>query len=79
MRIPSFPSWPGFDTAERENLLAVLESGAWYEHHLMGGNYRLTEFQAAVLCAQVDRYPDQIVRRDTNGGTWMPAWRRSTA
>jgi dTDP-4-amino-4,6-dideoxygalactose transaminase len=44
-----------------------VQGGAWYEHHLMGGNYRLSEFHAAVLQAQLERYPAQLARRDTNG------------
>jgi L-glutamine:2-deoxy-scyllo-inosose/3-amino-2,3-dideoxy-scyllo-inosose aminotransferase len=31
-----------------------------------GGNYRITEFQAAVLLAQLDRLPDQIARKSAN-------------
>ena len=31
--------------------------GPWYEHGNYGGNYRLTEFQGALLRAQLDRYP----------------------
>jgi dTDP-4-amino-4,6-dideoxygalactose transaminase len=58
------------DLAERIRSLrncGRIEGGAWYEHHLFGGNYRLTEFQAAVLLAQLERYPAQLARRDTNG------------
>jgi dTDP-4-amino-4,6-dideoxygalactose transaminase len=38
----------------------------WYEHYRLGWNYRLTEFQAAVLLAQLSRLDQQIVRRDEN-------------
>ncbi len=31
---------------------------------LQGGNARMTEWQAAVLCAQLERLPDQLVRRE---------------
>jgi dTDP-4-amino-4,6-dideoxygalactose transaminase len=41
-------------------------NGAWYEHTLLGGNYRLTEFQSAILLAQLDRLPGQVVRREEN-------------
>jgi dTDP-4-amino-4,6-dideoxygalactose transaminase len=34
------------------------DDGEWYEHFYYGGNYRLTEFQAAVLLAQFQRYPE---------------------
>lgn len=29
--------------------------GAWYEHRMIGGNARMTEFQAAILLAQLER------------------------
>jgi dTDP-4-amino-4,6-dideoxygalactose transaminase len=42
-------------------------TGVWYEHHVLGGNYRLGEFQAAVLNAQLDRLEDQARTRDESG------------
>ena len=41
--------------------------GAWYDHHNMGGNYRLGEFQAGILNAQLDRLEEQCRRREENG------------
>lgn len=41
--------------------------GMWYEHHHVGGNYRLSEFQAAILDCQLDRLEEQIARREENG------------
>ena len=41
--------------------------GKWYEHAALGGNYRLTEFQSAVLLAQLARLPAQIERRESCG------------
>ncbi len=38
----------------------------WYEHELIGYNYRMTEFQAAVLKAQLRRLDEQIERRQRN-------------
>jgi dTDP-4-amino-4,6-dideoxygalactose transaminase len=38
----------------------------WYEHHRLGWNYRLTEFQAALLIAQLERLPEQTARRQRN-------------
>jgi dTDP-4-amino-4,6-dideoxygalactose transaminase len=38
----------------------------WYEHHRLGWNYRLTEFQAALLIAQLERLEDQTARRQRN-------------
>ncbi len=39
----------------------------WYEHHRLGWNYRMTEFQAAILGAQLARLRDQAERRLANG------------
>jgi dTDP-4-amino-4,6-dideoxygalactose transaminase len=41
--------------------------GVWYEHHVIAGNYRLGEFQGAVLNAQLDRLEEQTRTRDANG------------
>ena len=41
--------------------------GVWYEHHVIAGNYRLGEFQAAVLNCQLDRLAEQTATRDANG------------
>ena len=42
-------------------------TGLWYEHHVISGNYRLGEFQGAVLNAQLDRLEGQTQTRDRNG------------
>jgi dTDP-4-amino-4,6-dideoxygalactose transaminase len=39
----------------------------WYEHHRLGWNYRLTEFQAAILLQQLGRLESQNARRMENG------------
>ncbi len=44
-----------------------IPSGVWYEHHVISGNYRLGEFQGAVLNAQLDRLTAQTKTRDRNG------------
>jgi dTDP-4-amino-4,6-dideoxygalactose transaminase len=41
--------------------------GVWYEHYRMGGNYRLGEFQGAMLNAQLDRLDEQVKTRERNG------------
>ncbi len=41
--------------------------GKWYEHHVIAGNYRLGEFQGAVLNCQLDRLDQQTRTRDGNG------------
>ena len=38
----------------------------WYDHHVLGSNLRITEFQAALLSAQLQRLPEQLARRDAN-------------
>jgi dTDP-4-amino-4,6-dideoxygalactose transaminase len=42
----------------------------WYEHHRLGWNYRLTEFQAAILLVQLDRLAEQTRRRMENAA-WL--------
>jgi dTDP-4-amino-4,6-dideoxygalactose transaminase len=44
-----------------------VEGGIWYEHHVISGNYRLGEFQGAVLNGQLDRLEQQTATRDANG------------
>ena len=39
----------------------------WYEHHRVGWNYRLTEFQSAILLAQLERLEAQTKTRQANG------------
>jgi dTDP-4-amino-4,6-dideoxygalactose transaminase len=41
--------------------------GVWYEHHVISGNYRLGEFQGAILNCQLDRLEEQTRTRDANG------------
>ncbi len=40
--------------------------GRWYEHAVLGSNYRMTEFQAAILRGQMTRAEAQADRRDDN-------------
>lgn len=42
--------------------------GRWYEHRVPGGNFRMTEFQAAILLAQMTRLEAQAALRDRNAG-----------
>jgi dTDP-4-amino-4,6-dideoxygalactose transaminase len=44
-----------------------IPTGVWYEHHVISGNYRLGEFQGAVLNAQLGRLEAQTQTRDRNG------------
>ncbi|MCD4699185.1 MAG: DegT/DnrJ/EryC1/StrS family aminotransferase [Phycisphaerae bacterium] len=38
----------------------------WYEHYMLGSNLRLTEFQAAILLAQLTRLESQTLKRQAN-------------
>ncbi|MBN1903000.1 DegT/DnrJ/EryC1/StrS family aminotransferase, partial [Candidatus Sumerlaeota bacterium] len=38
----------------------------WYAHYLVGGNYRLTELQAAVLLGQMTRLEKHLLKRQEN-------------
>lgn len=40
--------------------------GAWYQHERIGWNLRMTEFQAAILLAQLTRLEEQFERREKN-------------
>ncbi len=42
------------------------KGGNWYEHFTLGSNYRLTGFQAAILCAQLRKLPEQTRIREEN-------------
>ncbi len=44
-----------------------VKTGAWYEHHVLGSNYRMTEFQAALLLAQMEPLEAQTQTRQANG------------
>lgn len=43
-----------------------LRTGMWYFHSQPGTNRRMTEFQAAILLAQIERVSDQMVLRSDN-------------
>jgi dTDP-4-amino-4,6-dideoxygalactose transaminase len=40
--------------------------GLWYAHYVLGGNYRLSEFQGAILRVQLRRYPQHLQQRQAN-------------
>ncbi len=44
-----------------------VKGGQWYEHHFLGCNYRITQFQAALLSKQLHRLDQQTRLRDANG------------
>ena len=43
-----------------------VRDGAWYQHEIIGGNLRMTEWQAAVLLAQLERLTEHAARREAN-------------
>jgi dTDP-4-amino-4,6-dideoxygalactose transaminase len=43
-----------------------VRQGAWYQHEIIGGNLRMSEWQAAILLAQLERLPEHTARRDAN-------------
>jgi len=42
------------------------KGGWWYHHPTYGSNLRMTEFQGAILTAQLERFPQQNAIRNTN-------------
>jgi len=40
--------------------------GEWYQHEYLGSNYRMTEFQGALLQVQMSRWEEQAKRREKN-------------
>jgi dTDP-4-amino-4,6-dideoxygalactose transaminase len=57
------------DEKDTEDIRSLANNGRrkdakWYEHFGMAGNYRMTEFQGAVLRAQFARYPKQTEIRE---------------
>jgi dTDP-4-amino-4,6-dideoxygalactose transaminase len=43
-----------------------VRSGRWYEHPVLGSNFRITVWQAAILTAQFQRLPEQTALRNRN-------------
>lgn len=46
-----------------------IAGGEWYEHSHLGGNFRLSAFQASMLLPQLDYLPGQIKLRNENKDT----------
>lgn len=66
----------GIATTDDEELYDMMNSlrnvgrvkdGMWYEHHNLGCNYRITNFQAALLSKQLGRLESQTQTRNENG------------
>jgi len=43
-----------------------VRDGGWYEHGFLSGNYRMTEWQGAILNSQMRRLDEQTARRNEN-------------
>jgi dTDP-4-amino-4,6-dideoxygalactose transaminase len=43
-----------------------IREGAWYQHERLGSNLRMTEWQGAILLAQLERLPELTRLRDRN-------------
>ena len=56
-----------FDRMNSLRNVGRVRGGPWYEHHYLGCNYRITQFQAALLTTQLKRLEDQTRTRDENG------------
>jgi dTDP-4-amino-4,6-dideoxygalactose transaminase len=59
------------DAAFAEHVWSIMDQGrkpggGWFHHYLLGTNYRIGGFQAAVLLAQMERLPEQNARRTRN-------------
>lgn len=44
-----------------------IPGGRWYQHRNLGSNFRMTEWQAAVLLPQLERLPEHMRIREANG------------
>ena len=44
-----------------------VQNGEWYDHRVMGWNYRLTQFQGALLCRGMELLPEHFALRAGNG------------
>lgn len=60
------------DEALAERLRALrsvgrLSTDLWYQHSILGSNYRLGELQATLLLSQLERLEAQTITRNTNG------------
>lgn len=42
------------------------KKGEWYMHYILSGNYRMTEFQAGILLAQMERMEELMKKREEN-------------
>jgi dTDP-4-amino-4,6-dideoxygalactose transaminase len=58
------------DIGERARLLGNIGRRAdrpGYEHHVLSSNYRMPELHGALLCGQLEAFPDQFAARERRG------------
>lgn len=55
------------DTAWSIHNVGRAKGGQWYDHPLMGSNYRMTEFQGAILLNQMKKLDQETSIRNANG------------
>ncbi|HNT33446.1 MAG TPA: DegT/DnrJ/EryC1/StrS family aminotransferase [bacterium] len=55
------------DLAESIHNCGRAKGKGWYEHFQIGANYRLSEFQAAILLCGLERLPEKMAIRERNG------------
>jgi dTDP-4-amino-4,6-dideoxygalactose transaminase len=46
-----------------------VKNGAWYEHHRLGSNLRMSAVNAAMLIPQIDTLESEMDLRDKNRAT----------
>jgi dTDP-4-amino-4,6-dideoxygalactose transaminase len=44
-----------------------VREGAWYQHEVLGANFRMTQWQAGMLLAQIRNFEEHARRREENG------------
>lgn len=44
-----------------------VREGAWYQHEVLGANFRMTQWQAGILLAQLRNFEEQARVREENG------------
>jgi len=53
-----------------------IREGAWYQHEVLGSNFRMTEWHAAILLAQMTRFEEWPNVGKIMGVTWPRGWLR---
>lgn len=59
-------SQENFEKIYSYHMTGRLYKGKWYEHYNLGWNARITEFQAAIACSQLEKFNEQNNLRKNN-------------